>query len=68
MTIDQAVQQPQQQELKNYCDLVLKGGITSDVVYPEAICKLAVHYKSTTKRRGKSAGLNGAGRITPGYG
>jgi predicted acylesterase/phospholipase RssA len=45
MTIDQAVQEPPLQQLKHYCDLVLKGGITSGVVYPEAICKLAVHYK-----------------------
>ncbi len=27
-----------------YCDLVMKGGITSGVVYPPAIVKLAQHY------------------------
>src|ERR1700722_9245436 len=27
-----------------YCDLVMKGGVTSGVVYPPAICELAQHY------------------------
>ena len=27
------------------CDLVMKGGITSGVVYPLAICRLAEHYR-----------------------
>jgi predicted acylesterase/phospholipase RssA len=27
-----------------YCDIVMKGGITSGVVYPPAICKLAEEY------------------------
>src|SRR6185312_14474479 len=27
------------------CDLVLKGGITSGIVYPSAIAKLAAHYR-----------------------
>lgn len=27
-----------------YCDLVMKGGVTSGVVYPPAICELARHY------------------------
>ena len=27
------------------CDLVLKGGITSGIVYPSAIAKLASHYR-----------------------
>jgi predicted acylesterase/phospholipase RssA len=27
-----------------YCDIVMKGGITSGVVYPPAICRLAEHY------------------------
>jgi hypothetical protein len=27
-----------------YCDIVMKGGITSGVVYPPAICKLAEQY------------------------
>jgi len=28
----------------SYCDIVMKGGITSGVVYPPAICKLADQY------------------------
>ena len=28
-----------------YCDLVMKGGITSGVVYPPAICALATQYR-----------------------
>lgn len=27
-----------------FCDLVMKGGVTSGVVYPPAICELAQHY------------------------
>src|SRR5450755_842840 len=30
--------------IDRYCDLVMKGGITSGVVYPPAICDLAQHY------------------------
>lgn len=30
--------------LDRYCDIVMKGGITSGVVYPPAICKLAQEY------------------------
>lgn len=28
-----------------HCDIVLKGGITSGVAYPKAVCKLAQHYR-----------------------
>jgi predicted acylesterase/phospholipase RssA len=28
-----------------FCDLVMKGGVTSGVVYPPAICRLAQHYQ-----------------------
>ena len=28
-----------------YCDIVMKGGITSGVVYPGAVCELAKHYQ-----------------------
>lgn len=27
------------------CDLVMKGGITSGIVYPRAVCELAKHYR-----------------------
>jgi hypothetical protein len=40
-----------------YCDLVMKGGITSGVVYPPAICALAEHY------RFKNIGGTSAGAI-----
>lgn len=40
-----------------YCDIVMKGGITSGVVYPPAICKLAERY------RFKSIGGTSAGAI-----
>jgi predicted acylesterase/phospholipase RssA len=40
-----------------YCDLVMKGGITSGVVYPPAICALANHY------RFKNIGGTSAGAI-----
>jgi predicted acylesterase/phospholipase RssA len=40
-----------------YCDLVMKGGITSGVVYPPAICVLAEHY------RFKNIGGTSAGAI-----
>jgi hypothetical protein len=28
-----------------YCDLVMKGGITSGVIYPKAAAKLATRYR-----------------------
>jgi predicted acylesterase/phospholipase RssA len=40
-----------------YCDLVMKGGVTSGVVYPPAICELARHY------RFRSIGGTSAGAI-----
>ena len=30
---------------RRYCDLVMKGGITSGVVFPKAIAKLATRYR-----------------------
>ena len=27
-----------------FCDLVMKGGVTSGIVYPKAISRLAAHY------------------------
>jgi predicted acylesterase/phospholipase RssA len=32
-------------EESEYCDLVMKGGITSGVVYPRAVCRLAEQYR-----------------------
>ena len=40
-----------------FCDIVMKGGITSGVVYPPAICKLAARY------RFKNIGGTSAGAI-----
>ena len=37
------------------CDVVMKGGITSGVVYPHALCELAVTYRFS-KIGGTSAG------------
>jgi predicted acylesterase/phospholipase RssA len=31
-----------------FCDLVIKGGLTSGVVYPKAITALAQHYRFTS--------------------
>jgi predicted acylesterase/phospholipase RssA len=42
---------------QHYCDIVMKGGITSGVVYPNAICELAATY------RFKSVGGTSAGAI-----
>jgi predicted acylesterase/phospholipase RssA len=41
----------------HFCDVVMKGGITSGVVYPQAICELARDY------RFKSVGGTSAGAI-----
>jgi len=30
--------------LDRFCDLVMKGGVTSGIVYSPAICELAQHY------------------------
>jgi len=40
-----------------FCDLVMKGGITSGIVYPKAITHLSQHY------RFKSIGGTSAGAI-----
>ena len=42
---------------ERYCDLIMKGGITSGVVYPEAINQLSQHY------RFKSIGGSSAGAM-----
>ena len=44
---------------KEFCDVVMKGGLTSGVVYPLAICELARHY-SFKNIGGTSAGAIGA--------
>jgi predicted acylesterase/phospholipase RssA len=57
------------------CDLVMKGGITSGIVYPLAACELARHYRFRSIG-GSSAGAVGAvmiaaaehGRDTGGFG
>src|SRR5215831_14091506 len=46
---------PQTQQ--RFCDLVMKGGITSGVVYPKAVCELARAY------RFKNIGGTSAGAI-----
>src|SRR3982751_6868872 len=43
---------------EKFCDLVMKGGITSGVVYPQAVCELAKIY-SFKNIGGGSAGGNG---------
>jgi hypothetical protein len=45
------------------CDIVMKGGITSGVVYPHAVCELARTYRFA-KVGGTSAGAI-AGPVTP---
>jgi predicted acylesterase/phospholipase RssA len=62
-------------QIPQECDLVLKGGITSGVVYPLAICEIATHYR-LKNLGGTSAGAIAAalaaaaelGRTTPGAG
>jgi len=43
------------EEVYQYCDLVMKGGITSGVIYPSAVVKLASQYRFK-KIGGTSAG------------
>jgi Patatin-like phospholipase len=40
--LDQPATYPLRHELTQDCDLVMKGGITSGVIYPRAVCQLAV--------------------------
>ena len=40
--LDQPATYPLRHELTQGCDLVMKGGITSGVIYPRAVCQLAV--------------------------
>ena len=42
---------------ENECDLVMKGGITSGVIYPRAVCQLAA------TRRLRNVGGTSAGAI-----
>ena len=44
-TLDQPATYPLTDQLTQGCDLVMKGGITSGVIYPRAICQLAVTRK-----------------------
>jgi len=39
------------------CDVLMKGGITSGVIYPSAVCELARHYKLASVG-GSSAGAS----------
>ncbi|MBV9455553.1 MAG: patatin-like phospholipase family protein [Rubrobacter sp.] len=51
------------------CDLVMKGGITSGVVYPQAILKLAKEYRFRSLGGGSvgaiAAALTAAAEKTP---
>jgi hypothetical protein len=38
------------------CDLIMKGGITSGVVYPDAVCRLATRYRPKAAWRGLRRG------------
>ena len=40
--LDQPATYPLRHQLRQGCDLVMKGGITSGVIYPRAVCQLAV--------------------------
>ncbi|MGO8937987.1 MAG: hypothetical protein ACLP3C_11555 [Mycobacterium sp.] len=40
--LDQPATYPLRHQLTRGCDLVMKGGITSGVIYPRAVCQLAV--------------------------
>jgi predicted acylesterase/phospholipase RssA len=51
---------PRRNELTESCDLVMKGGITSGVIYPHAVCQLA------TTRRLVQIGGTSAGAIAAG--
>lgn len=52
-----AARYPKRQAIERECDLVMKGGITSGVVYPEALSELARSY------RFRSVGGSSAGAI-----
>jgi predicted acylesterase/phospholipase RssA len=62
-------------DLKRSCDVLMKGGITSGVIYPRAVCELARSYKLASVG-GSSAGAIAAaaaaaaelGRATDGFG
>ncbi len=58
--VEQATEQGQSGRAsyeENYCDIVMKGGVTSGIVYPQAIAELANHYRL------KSIGGTSAGAI-----
>jgi predicted acylesterase/phospholipase RssA len=44
------------------CDIVMQGGVTSGVVYPGLVCKLAEHY-DFQNIGGTSAGAIAASRV-----
>ena len=53
--LDQPATYPLTDQLAQRCDLVMKGGITSGVIYPRAVCQLAVT-RRLTQVGGTSAG------------
>jgi hypothetical protein len=53
--LDQPATYPLADQLTQHCDLVMKGGITSGVIYPRAVCQLAIKHKLSSVG-GTSAG------------
>ncbi len=49
------------EDRRRHCDVVMKGGITSGIVYPPAVCELAQDYRFECVG-GTSAGAIAAGR------
>jgi hypothetical protein len=35
-----------------FCDLVMKGGVTSGIVYPRAVLELSSHYRGSRHKTG----------------
>jgi hypothetical protein len=47
------------------CDVIMKGGITSGVIYPLAICELATRYRLHNVGGGDCGGGRRGGRAWP---
>ena len=59
MAINPSLPEPSSGIPRRFCDLVMKGGITSGIVYPKAVCELASEFTF------RNIGGNSAGPLQP---
>ena len=58
-----ALEYPRAAELADEADMVMKGGITSGVVYPLAVCELAKQYRFRNLGGSSAGGIAARGGV-----